>query len=258
MSTTTTESYLSKPLVSRWARPFAMARAAEEYERLAEALRGLEPQDWAAPTCCAGWDVRAMAGHCLGMATMMTTVRETMRQQRLAGREAKRDGVALVDALTAIQVRENAHLTPRELVERMADVGPRAVRGRRRVRGPMRWMTIPDEGDGTAAETWRMGFLVDTILTRDPWMHRTDIAVATGRPLHLTPGHDGAIVADVVAEWAARHGRPYHLVLTGPAGGEWDRAGDGVEQIEADAVEFCRGVSGRTGASGLAGTWVPF
>lgn len=258
MSTVTTGSYLSKPLTSRWSRSFAMARAAEQYARLTETLRGLEPHDWAAPTCCAGWDVRAMAGHCLGMATMTTTVRETMRQQKKAAREAERDGVVLIDALTALQVRENAHLNDEELVERMAEVGPRAVRGRRRVRAPMRWMTLPDEGDGTTKETWRMGYLVDTILTRDPWMHRSDIAAATGRRMRLTPEHDGAIVADVVTEWAARHGQPYHLVLTGPAGGEWERAGVGAERIESEAVEFCRGVSGRAAATGLAATWVPF
>lgn len=258
MSTTTTESYLSKPLTSRWSRSFAMARAGEEYERLTDLLRSLEPHDWDAPTCCAGWDVRAMAGHCLGMATMMTSVRETLRQQKVAGRDAERDGVALVDALTALQVREHAHLTREELVERMAEVGPRAVRGRRRVRAPMRWMTMPDEGDGQTPETWRMGYLVDTILTRDPWMHRADITAATGRAMRLTPEHDGAIVADVVTEWAARHGRPYRLHLTGPAGGEWSADGAGAEQIEMDAVEFCRAVSGRASATGLAATWVPF
>jgi len=35
----------------------------------------------------------------------------------------------------------------------------------------------------------------------------------------LTPDHDARIVADVVAEWAGRHGRPFTLHLTGPAGG---------------------------------------
>jgi len=45
------------------------------------------------------------------------------------------------------------------------------------------------------------------ILTRDPWMHRLDLAPATDMPLHLTADHDGVIVADVVAEWADRHGK---------------------------------------------------
>jgi hypothetical protein len=56
-----------------------------------------------------------------------------------------------------------------------------------------------------------MGYLLDTILTRDPWMHRVDIARATGRDMVLTADHDGRIVADVVAEWARRHGQPFTL-----------------------------------------------
>lgn len=50
-------------------------------------------------------------------------------------------------------------------------------------------------------------------------MHRIDIARATGAPLRLSAGHDGVIVADVVGEWAGRHGQPCTLTLTGPADG---------------------------------------
>lgn len=39
-------------------------------------------------------------------------------------------------------------------------------------------------------------------------MHRIDISRATGRPLTLTADHDGVLVADVVHEWAGRHGTP--------------------------------------------------
>lgn len=257
MTMTTTTDFFDRPLTSRWPRDVAMARAAEEYDRLARALRELSPQEWERPTCCAGWDVRAMAGHCLGMARMMTSMRETMRQQRVAGRIARARGGVMIDALTALQVDEHAGLTTDEVVRGLEEVGPRAVRGRRRVRGPMRRMTMTDEGDGSRVETWWMGYLVDTILTRDPWMHRADIADATGRAMELTADHDGVIVADVVAEWAARHGRPYDLVLTGPAGGTWS-SGRGGEEIELDAVDFCRSVSGRRPAAGLAGVWVPF
>ena len=111
---------------------------------------------------------------------------------------------------------------------------------------------------GGATETWRMAYLFDVVLTRDPWMHRVDIARATGRELELTPGHDGRIVADVVGEWARRHGRPCTLVLTGPAGGSFV-AGDGAgEHHELDAVEFCRIISGRASGAGLLTQEVPF
>lgn len=257
MNDATAEGTLTKPVTSSWDRRFAMERAAEEYQRLHDALSRLEVSDWAAPTPCPGWDVRALAGHCLGMATMMSSVRENLRQQRLATRNAARNGQPMIDALTGLQVEENAHLTTEELVARLADITPRAVRGRRRVPWPMRMMTMPDGGDGTTPERWRVGYLVDTILTRDPWMHRADIAAATGIPMTLTADHDGAIVRDVVRDWSARHGRPYRLTLSGPAGGYWEQGVSG-EEIEMDAVDFCRGLSGRGDAQGLAGTWVPF
>jgi hypothetical protein len=91
-------------------------------------------------------------------------------------------------------------------------------------------------------------------------MHRVDLAQATGRPLLLTPDHDGVIVADVVAEWAGRHRRPYHLTLTGSAGGFWSSGvADEADHLTLDAIEFCRVLSGRGDGSGLlATTRVPF
>jgi hypothetical protein len=106
-------------------------------------------------------------------------------------------------------------------------------------------------------EAWTIGYLVDTILTRDPWMHRMDIARATGRPPLLTAEHDGRIVEDVVEEWAERHGQPFRLRLGGPAGGAWSIGDDG-PTIELDAVDFCRILSGRDSGNGLLTTEVPF
>jgi hypothetical protein len=118
-------------------------------------------------------------------------------------------------------------------------------------------MPMKEEIDGHV-ETWRMGYLLDVILTRDPWMHRIDITRATGRPHVLTREHDGRIVADVVAEWARRHGRPFELTLTGPAGGRYG-AGDGSgDELVIDAVEFGRTLSGRAAGSGLLAQPVPF
>jgi hypothetical protein len=111
-------------------------------------------------------------------------------------------------------------------------------------------------------EKWSIGYLTDVILTRDPWMHRLDLARATGQDLVLTADHDGVLVADVVAEWARRHGHPYQLELTGPAGGSWT-SGTGGEEIVMDAADFCRVLSGRPGSDagpprGLLATQVPF
>jgi hypothetical protein len=63
------------------------------------------------------------------------------------------------------------------------------------------------------------------------------------------------LVADIAAEWASRHGQPFTLELSGPAGGRW---GDGGERHVLDAVEFARVVSGRGSGPGLLTTRVPF
>jgi uncharacterized protein (TIGR03083 family) len=230
----------------------AMRLAATEYERFLELLRSLDDADWARDTDCPSWNVRAITAHVLGMAEMVGSARQLVHQNRGAARAG-----GGIDALTALQVRERAGLGPAQLVDRLAWAAPRAVRGRRRLSRIAGRARFPEEQViGSEREWWRIGYLVGVVLTRDTWMHRIDIARATGRPLRLTADHDGVLVGDVVREWAQRHGRPYRLRLTGPAGGVWVR--DGGEEHELDAVEFCRLLSGRGTGSGLLAQQVPF
>jgi hypothetical protein len=188
----------------------------------------------------------------------MVEMAASVREQRRQVREAKRRGGLFIDALTAVQVEERSAMAPTEIVARFAARWPKALAGRRRTPFFVRRRPMPVEQlvDGRP-EVWSIGYLVDVILTRDPWMHRVDIVRATGAEHRLTADHDGRLVADVVAEWAGRHGQPYSLRLTGPAGGSWSR-GAGGESIELDAVEFCRAVSGRRRATGLLAVQVPF
>jgi uncharacterized protein (TIGR03083 family) len=233
-------------------RRVAMRLAEEEYQRFGRMLQGLSREDWGKETDCLGWDVRAVAGHCLGMAEMAAYLRQTIHQMR----GAKRRGGVMIDALTALQVEEQAHLTPDQVVRRFAHVGPKAAAARRRAPAFVRNRPMPDPQQvGSDTEAWTFGYLLDVILTRDPWMHRVDISLATGRPLHLTPEHDGALVADVVAEWAERHGHPVALQLTGPAGGSWP--GPGAPDV-ADAIDFCRALAGRGTVEATHGVSVPF
>jgi uncharacterized protein (TIGR03083 family) len=230
--------------------------ATTEYARLADQLRSLTPEDWSKPTDCSLWDVRAMAGHCVGMMEDFTSFRRLMRSIRAATKASKAVGGAVVDSMTAMQVADHAGLATAELIARVDEIGPRAARWRAKAPALFRMMPSKEEVGGQT-ETWRMGYLLDVILTRDPWMHRVDIARATGRELVLTPEHDGRIIADVVAEWARRHGRPFTLTLTGPAGGEFV-AGGGGDAITIDAIEFCRVLAGRADGSGLLTQEVPF
>jgi len=250
MSTTTTRTPARPPALAADA---ARALAPAEYDRFLTQLRALDPGAWRRPTDCPGWDVRAMAGHVLGMAEMVASAGQLVRQNAAAWRAG-----GGIDALTAVQVRRTSRLTAAELLDRFAAVAPRAARGRARLSRSIGRLPVPEAqvvGDGT--ERWRFGYLFDVILTRDTWMHRIDIARATDRETVLTAGHDGVLVADVVGEWAQRHGRPYDLRLTGPAGGR-SSAGQGGPELELDAVEFCRILSGRAPGDGLLAQQVPF
>jgi len=245
----------TRPRVSALTRATLEQLAATEYARFLDLLRALTGSDWTLPTDCPAWDVQAVAAHVLGMAEMSATLRENIRQTLAA----RRRGGAFLDALTNLQVQEHRALTPVEVVDRFAAAGPRAARGRARTPGFVRRRRLPmDQLVGDAVESWTFGYLVETILTRDTWMHRIDVARAVKRPLTLTAEHDGVLVADVAREWASRHQQPCTLVLTGPAGGTWTFGGSSGQTLELDAVEFCRVLSGRGQGAGLLAVRVPF
>lgn len=234
--------------------PETEALAAAETARMVAALRALGPADWTRQTDCPAWDVRALSGHVLGMTEDFTGLHRMVSRFR-AGQKRAGDG-PMIDGVTALQVEEHAHLGPAELIERMAVAGPVQARWRAR-RRLLRAMPDKEKMPDGTVETWRMGYVFDVILTRDTWMHRVDLARATGRAHELSAAHDGRIVADVVAEWARRHGQPFTLHLTGPAGGAF-ASGAGGHELVVDAVDFCRTVSGRAQGTGLLTQQVPF
>lgn len=238
--------------VARIERREAPGLATEEYRRVAELAAALTPEEWARPTPCPDWTVRDVLAHVAG--TMASTsFREGARQRKLGGERRKASGRAFLDELNALQIEERGAHTEAELARELQALVEPAVRARRRVPALLRRAPVPTTGD-----RFTLGELLDVILTRDAWMHRVDdVCGATGRPPHLTPEHDGRIVADAVRDWADRHGRPFMLRLTGPAGGAYVRAGDG-PLLELDAVAFCRTISGRATGDGLLATGVVF
>jgi uncharacterized protein (TIGR03083 family) len=243
-------------------RPTAMRLAQTEYQRVTDAVDALQSEDWTRPTDCTEWDVRQLVAHITGQAKLFSTPLEIVRQTR-AAKARQQPGQVFIDALTAFQVEERQHLGPEELRAELHRVGPRGAKGRRRLPGFVRRRRGPgEEVVNGVPEKWSLGYATDVIATRDMWMHRLDLARATGRDPVLNADHDGIIVADIVTEWGRRHGQPYRLELTGPTGGRWS-SGTGGEEIVMDAADFCRVVSGRPGSDGaqprgLLATQVPF
>ena len=220
-----------------------------EFARMLSAVRDLDADDWARPTDCVGWDVRAVMLHLLGSAEANASLRETAHQMRNGKRLFKEiGGDHWVDGINELQIRERSTVTNEEIANRYAAVIPKALSSRQRLPRLIRSMPLVDMGEPYGRRA--VGFLMDIVYTRDVWMHRIDIARATDNPLVLTPEHDGRIVADIVGEWARVYGHDFTLELDGPAGGSYC-AGAGSEPLRIDAIEFARVLSGRGSGTGL-------
>jgi uncharacterized protein (TIGR03083 family) len=228
------------------------------YDRFATLVEGLEAADWSRPTDCTAWTVRDMVGHMTGAMRSAASMRVFFGEQIASALRARRQGCFAVDAMTAIQIEKTAALTESEITAECRSLVTRASDGRARTPKLMHdMMRFPVEF-GSVKETWNLGYLNDVILTRDTWLHSVDLSRAIGIDPPSDPGVDEVIVADVVAEWARRHGFAYQLTLTGPGGGRFGSGDGSPEPITMDAVEFCRTLSGRAAGEGLLDIDVPF
>jgi len=180
MNTTTTMTWPGSSVVQpAIERPTAMRLAESEYQRVTEAVDALQSEDWTRPTDCTAWDVRQLVAHIAGQARTFSSFFELVRHMR-ATQARQQPGQAQVDALTALQVEERQHVGPDELRAELSRFGARGLRRRRRIPAFLRRRRLPGtEVVNGAPESWSLGYLTDVILTRDPWMHRLDLARAT-------------------------------------------------------------------------------
>lgn len=233
----------------------AVELASTETSRVLELAAGLSAENWAAATNCPGWTVKDTFAHLLGMWKLHADPDERTRQQTAAAAAAQASGRLRIDELTALQVADHASLPVAELLAQLREVAPKALAARAALPAAVRAQPYDPQIPGEPM--WTVGYLFDVINTRDPWMHRVDITRAVDKHMTLTAEHDGRLIADVVAEWARRHGQPFDLTLTGTCGGRY-RQGTGGPSLTVDAVEFCRILSGRSSGNGLLTIPVPF
>jgi uncharacterized protein (TIGR03083 family) len=223
-----------------------------EYQRLAAVLLALSEEEWdALVPDCPGWTVKALASHVLGGLECVRRPNEFVRQYLAGIRLAKRLGVGPVDGLNEVQVRKYAALSGPEIAARIAELIEPALRHRMRTPLLLRygvWTRLDVRGRTPVA------WVLDVVYTRDTFLHRLDVARALGRETEVDEV-EGRVIADMVREWAARHGQPVTLRLTGPAGGTYV-SGSGGAEIVCDAVEWARAVAGRAPAGGLLATSV--
>ncbi|MFE7978415.1 maleylpyruvate isomerase family mycothiol-dependent enzyme [Streptomyces shenzhenensis] len=207
-----------------------------------DVLEKLGTEDWRRPTDCVEWDVRTLVSHLVAQCEDNISL-PTMLRREIAGRW-RHPGKGSVDAHMAAQVADHAAALGPALVEEFALLWPRAVAARRRRPDLMRRAKVDSGMPG--APRMSVGYLLDTIYNRDLWMHRIDLARATGQPVAVRD-HERQIVKEVVRDLAqAWSEAPIGLELTGPAGGAWlIGSGEPAAVVRADAVAYMRALAGR-------------
>lgn len=211
-----------------------------EFQRLVELLLSIEGEEWEQPTYCTAWNVRQMVAHLAGAAAAFASWEQFKRQ--MIQNPYIREAAVKVDAINRVQVEERAERSPAALIEEFRQAGPRAIRTRARLPGLLRALPVPF---GPPLGVAPVGYLTDTIYTRDWWMHRVDLSHATGRAMALSEAHDGRLLALVMRDLAGRieaglHPHTVDLRLTGPAGATF-RFGKGLTPdatIEIDPLDF--------------------
>lgn len=221
----------------------AAAESLAEIEALTALLADLPDDEWNRPTASEGWTVHDMVAHLVGQhveSARPWTIPGKLKQSR-----RRFPGRTTLDAHNALQVVEHGTRTPDELRGLLELFGPKAVRVRLRAPGLLRRRSVakmfPEENlpDSTFA------YLFDVLSNRDTWLHRLEIARATGRPF-VTGEHDRGVVTQVLRDLAQTWpGPPITLELTD---GRWALGvGEPVAVVRADTLDYLWHLSGRDG-----------
>jgi uncharacterized protein (TIGR03083 family) len=227
--------------------PRAAARAVEAEQRLILGLLSrLAPEDWDRPTDCSGWTVRDLVAHMLGQCEEGAAPRLLI--SRLVRAARRYPTLSRLDAHNRVQIDDVANLTPAQLVSQLASAGPRALHALEhapRVLRPVPGLRL--FGDAQLPDQ-RLAYLWDVLVVRDPWMHRLDLCRATNQPIEPAE-HDALVVGQVVRDLARTwHGPAVTLELTGAVHDRWViGTGTSAATVRADALDYCRILSGRGG-----------
>lgn len=210
-------------------------------------LGDLSPQEWARPTDCEGWTVRDIAAHVTGAAE--EALRRRVLARHLVQAQRRPAGSSQLDAINQRQIDDRRTRSDHAIVEELAAIAGPAFRRQRRTL--LRRVRLPASDPHLPGAP--LAYLFDVIAVRDLWMHRVDVARATGRD-RVHGDHEREIVAQVVRDLGSVwRGPPVLLELTGPAGGCWTLgAGNRAARVTADTVAYLRALSGRDDAVAVA------
>ena len=202
----------------------AAAAARAELASFLELISELEPADLDQPTHCSLWSVRDIVAHQASHAQSGSGIKGFVAQldPRLT-RPYRSTGMSMLDALNQAQVDRRKDQPFDRVVAELKQRTDASINARVRLHPLTRVLRVPVDPVGLMP----LSTLLTEIFPRDMWIHRLDIADATGRPFGLDADHNEAMVAGIVRDAAkhaskrlrgtaaARSGRPGMVVRPG-------------------------------------------
>lgn len=202
---------------------------------LAEASR-LTADQWELPTDCTRWSVGDIVRHVT--AFLVQAASPVAYAGNLLRGRLRYPDESLLDAMNEVGIDRRRDWSPEHVLADFARLMPKAHFPRLLHRIPIKDPMLPPY----ATVAW-----LDAVLfPRDTWLHRHDIAKATGLAVVPDPT-DADVVAQAVRDLGlAWSGPSVVLELVGTEGGTWLLGSDDSAPIaRLDAIEFMRHLSGR-------------
>ena len=239
--------------------------SAKDYATLARAelasfltlLESLDDADWSLPTPCTLWDVHDVVAHQAGHVQSGRGLLGVLAQANpIALRAYRKRGMSTLDGMNQKQVDIRREFSPEQLIRELRDGTPKSIDARINVNPVSARVPLPVPPVGMMP----LRDLLQRIFSRDMWLHRLDIADATGRPFELADEHNALMLALVVEDTARfmNKRRPtanVTLHLNGEAGGQWQlaRGAEAPLTLSMTVDDFVRRTGGRVSVDETAG-----
>lgn len=241
-ASTTAASSVQRP---RAAEAAAIGRA--ELACFLDLIAGLHPDELDRPTHCSLWSVRDLVAHQASHAQSGSGIRGFFAQldPRLV-RPYRKTGMSMLDALNQAQVDRRKDRPFEAVVAELRQETAASIESRMRLHPLTRAIRVPVHPVGLMP----LSTLLMEIFPRDMWIHRLDIADATGRPFSLEAEHNDAVVAGIVRDAGRQASKrlrsiAVELRLRGPRERAWSFGTGERVSMAMDIADFARLTSER-------------
>gem|GEM_PF-4887781 len=178
-----------------------MALERVELRYFVQRLKSLTPDQWEAPTRQPDRDVHAVVAHVAGSYALQSNLRQIGRQiDPRVHRFYRTPGQSLEDAFVRVQIGDRLYWRPERLIAEIESTGERAIRLRSLLLRPLQRVST----EQFTRQLWIRRRLSAQAHLLDLWLHRLEVADATGTSLITNNAHDRQIFEATIASVAVK------------------------------------------------------